>query len=87
MPGPHQVHLPGAQVVPNLLCQACCQTLSTQQGTAVLTLCNGDQPYCPGPMYSHLLESSNMIGGGGSMALLGISLELVGCSSDTWNTG
>jgi len=23
MPGPHQVHLPGAQVVPNLLCQAC----------------------------------------------------------------
>src|SRR5882724_9570754 len=36
---------------------------------------------------SHLSESSNSIGGGGSMALLGIPLELVGCSSDTWNMG
>jgi len=34
-----------------------------------------------------LVESSNSKGGGGSTALLGISLELVGWSSDMWNTG
>src|SRR5882724_3971271 len=36
---------------------------------------------------SHSSESSNAIGGGGLMALLGISLALVGCNSDTWKMG
>src|SRR5882672_9433747 len=36
---------------------------------------------------SHSSESSNSIGGGGSITLAGITLELVGCSSDMWNTG
>jgi len=36
---------------------------------------------------SHLSELFNMIGGGGSMTLLGISLGLVGWSSNMWKIG
>jgi len=84
---PSWVHVQGVWVAPSWLHQGCHQILSTQPGKGDPAPCNADTLLSRIRLTSHSSESFNSIGGGGSTTLLGISLVLVGCSSETWNTG